>query len=111
MKIKRLTTGPSVPVTTFFCAILLSLTVFASLSAGTTDPIPIKESTTYSFNRTIVRKVQIALRNRGYYAGALDGYLGQAAGNSIERFQIDHSQKVIPLVDRTFLVSLGIASD
>lgn len=111
MKIKRLTTGFAFPVVPFFRAILLSLTVAVSLSAARADPIPIQESTTYSYNPTIVRKVQIALRNRGYSAGALDGYLGQATGNAIEKFQVDHHRKAVPLVDRTLLVSLGIASN
>lgn len=111
MKIKRLTTKLAFPAVSFFCWILLSLTVAVSLSAGSEAPVPINQSAAYSFNPAIVRKVQIVLRNRGYYAADLNGYLGQATGNAIQRFQIDHRQKVIPLVDRTLLVSLGITSE
>ena len=105
MRTKQLTAKLVFPVVTIFCAIFLNITAAASPSADS------EQQAAYSHNRTIIRKVQIALRNRGYYAGVLDGYLGQATGNSIERFQIDHSQKAIPLVDRTLLVSLAIASD
>jgi peptidoglycan hydrolase-like protein with peptidoglycan-binding domain len=64
-----------------------------------------------SFNPAIVRKVQIALRNRGYYHELIDGDLGQATGIAIQRFQIDHSIRVIPLLDPSLLVSLGIHSN
>ena len=105
MRTNQLTAKLVFPVVTIFCAIFLNVMAAASPSAGS------EQQAAYSHNRTIVRKVQIALRNRGYYAGALDGYLGQATGNSIERFQIDHSQKEILLADRTLLVSLGIMSE
>jgi peptidoglycan hydrolase-like protein with peptidoglycan-binding domain len=105
MRTKQLTAKLVFPVVTIFCTIFLNVIAAASPSAGS------EQQAAYSHNRTIVRKVQIALQSRGYYASALDGYLGQATGDSIEWFQIDHSQKVIPLVDRALLVSLGIASD
>lgn len=62
----------------------------------------------YNFEPAIVRKVQIALRNRGYYHGLLDGYLGESTGIAIQNFQIDHCIRVIPLLDPSLLVSLGI---
>jgi peptidoglycan hydrolase-like protein with peptidoglycan-binding domain len=55
-----------------------------------------------------VRKVQLALRSRGYYAGLIDGFIGQNTAIGIQRFQIDHDQKVIPVIDRSLLISLGI---
>jgi hypothetical protein len=62
-------------------------------------------------NPPIVRKVQVALRNRGYYAGVIDGFLGQYTATGIERFQVDRDQQVKPVIDRTLLTSLGIDHD
>jgi peptidoglycan hydrolase-like protein with peptidoglycan-binding domain len=59
----------------------------------------------------VVRKVQLALRNRGYYAGVIDGFLGQNTATGIERFQVDHEQPVKPVIDRSLLTSLGIDHD
>jgi len=68
-----------------------------------------ERSTAYPLNPAIVRRVQIALRNRGYYHGLVDGYLGEETGIAIQRFQIDHRIRVIPLLDPSLLVSLGIS--
>jgi peptidoglycan hydrolase-like protein with peptidoglycan-binding domain len=66
----------------------------------------------YHLNSNNVRKVQIALRERGYYAGVVDGYLGQDTSYGIQRFQVDHCpQRVKPVVVPPLLVSLGIASE
>ena len=55
-----------------------------------------------------VKKVQIALRDRGYYASAVDGFLGYNTDVAISRFQVDTCQRVKPIIDRSLLVSLGI---
>lgn len=73
--------------------------------------LPTEQSVTYHANHAIVRKVQITLRNRGYYHGLVDGYLGIATGIAIQKFQIDHSIRVIPLLDPSLLISLGIARE
>jgi peptidoglycan hydrolase-like protein with peptidoglycan-binding domain len=66
----------------------------------------------YHTNSRTVRKVQVALRDRGDYAGVVDGYLGQNTANGIQRFQVEHCpQRVKPIIDRSLLVSLGIAND
>lgn len=62
-------------------------------------------------NPKTVRKVQIALRDRGYYAGTVDGYLGEQTGIGIQCFEVDQCQRVKPVIDRPLLVSLGIASE
>jgi hypothetical protein len=62
----------------------------------------------YNFNPVIVRKVQIALRDRGYYHGLEDGSLGQAIGIAIQMYQIDQRIRVLPLLDPSLLISLGI---
>jgi Putative peptidoglycan binding domain len=73
--------------------------------------LPTEHSVGYHANPAIVRKVQIALRNRGYYYGLADGDLGQGTGIAIQRFQIDHGIRVIPLLDPSLLVGLGIARE
>jgi hypothetical protein len=72
---------------------------------------PTEHSVAYHANPVIVRKVQIALRNRGYYHDLVDGYLGEATGIAIQMFQIDHSIRVVPLLDPSLLVALGIARE
>ena len=72
---------------------------------------PTEQSVAYHAHPVIVRKVQIALRNLGYYHELVDGYLGQATGIAIQRYQIDHCIRVIPLLDPSLLISLGIARE
>jgi peptidoglycan hydrolase-like protein with peptidoglycan-binding domain len=75
-----------------------------------TPPAPLSHPIDRS-NSANVRKVQIALRERGYYAGVVDGYLGQDTAFAIQRFQVDHDLRAKPIVDRPLLVSLGIVND
>jgi peptidoglycan hydrolase-like protein with peptidoglycan-binding domain len=86
---------------TYFLLILVAI----SLAVRAEGQIP----AAYNFNRLIVRKVQIALRDRGCYHGLEDGFLGEATGNAIQLYQIDHGIRVIPLLDPSLLISLGIA--
>jgi hypothetical protein len=86
---------------------LLLIGVVISLAVCTEGQMP--PAGAYNFNRVIVRKVQIALRDRGYYHALEDGYLGQATGIAIQMYQIDHHIRVIPLLDPSLLISLGIA--
>ena len=88
----------------------LLIGVAISMGACCEEQVP-TQSHIYPPNPALVRKVQIALRTRGYYAGIEDGFLGQDTGIAIQRFQLDHDQNVIPVVDRSLLVSLGIRND
>src|SRR5260221_14686713 len=82
------------------------------LGACTSEQGPLSLSLPMDHSNTaIVRKVQIALRDRGYYAGGVDGFLGQDTAFGIQRFQVDQCQRVKPVVDRTLLVSLRLAND
>jgi len=72
--------------------------------------LPLKSRTVYPSDPAIVRRVQVALRNRGYYAGVVDGFLGQNTAIGIQRFQIDHNQRVIPVVNGPLLRGLAITS-
>lgn len=83
-----------------------------SLGACTGEEVPLPLSHPMGNNNSaIVRKVQVALRERGYYAGVVDGYLGQDTAFGIQRFQVDTCQRAKPIVDRPLLVSLGLAGD
>ena len=91
--------------------LVLLIEVAVSLGACSNEQIPPPVShAIYSPSPAIVRKVQIALRYRGYYAGVVDGFLGEETQIGIERFQLDHYLRVTPLIDRSLLVSLGIPS-
>jgi hypothetical protein len=91
---------------------LLLIGVAFSLAVCTEgQALPTEQSVVYHANPLIVRKVQVALRNRGYYHGLVDGNLGGATGIAIQRFQIDRSIRVIPLLDPSLLVALGIARE
>jgi peptidoglycan hydrolase-like protein with peptidoglycan-binding domain len=83
-----------------------------TLGACTSEQVPPTLSHAMDHSTShIVKEVQIALRDRGYYAGVVDGYLGQDTGYGIQRFQVDHGLRVKPTVDRPLLVSLGIVGD
>jgi peptidoglycan hydrolase-like protein with peptidoglycan-binding domain len=83
-----------------------------SLAACTGEQVPPPyPQAMYHTNPNTVRKVQIALRHRGYYAGVVDGFLGQDTSYGIQRFQVDQCQRVKPVIVPPLLVSLGIATD
>jgi peptidoglycan hydrolase-like protein with peptidoglycan-binding domain len=88
---------------------LIALPVFLAACSETELPYQTRLSYPSSTDSTIVRRVQIALQDRGYYRGLLDGFLGQDTANAIEMFQVDHCMRAIPVVDRPLLVSLGLA--
>jgi peptidoglycan hydrolase-like protein with peptidoglycan-binding domain len=83
-----------------------------SLGACTSQQVPpLLPHTMFNSSSQTVREVQIALRNRGYYAGVVDGWLGQYTGDGIQRFQVDHCQRAKPIINRPLRVALGIAND
>jgi hypothetical protein len=57
---------------------------------------------------SVVRQVQRALRQRGYYAGAVDGFMGEKTQIGIQMFEVDHCHRTVPLITRWVLISLGI---
>jgi putative peptidoglycan binding protein len=90
--------------------VLIGVIVF--LAACSEQPVPLVRSQGfYPTSPAAVRKVQIALRKRGYYAGVIDGFLGDSTTIGIQRLQVDRGQRVKPIVDRPLLVSLGITND
>jgi peptidoglycan hydrolase-like protein with peptidoglycan-binding domain len=102
MRVKQNITAKIIPL-------LVLLGVAVTLGACSVEQVPPSQTiTTYSSNAGIVRKVQRALRTRGYYTGRGDGFLGQNTALAIQRFQVDHDQIARPYIDRELLVSLGI---
>ena len=59
----------------------------------------------------VVKQVQLALRQRGYYAHGIDGFMGIYTQFAIQRFEVDHCQRTAPLITRRLLISLGIERD
>jgi peptidoglycan hydrolase-like protein with peptidoglycan-binding domain len=59
-------------------------------------------------SESAVRRVQLALRNLGYYAGAVDGFMGQKTQVAIAKFQVDHNLPVRARITHSLLVSLGM---
>jgi hypothetical protein len=91
--------------------ILLSIGAAVSLGACSSQvALPLHRQIMYYMpGAATVRKVQIALRDRGYYAASTDGFLGYNTDVAIRRFQVDTCQRVKPIIDRSLLVSLGLA--
>jgi hypothetical protein len=95
-----------VALTVFAFASLLAPDIASNLYAqqyGINSPAVL-----LSVRPPVVKQVQIALRHRGYYAGAVDGFVGEKTQIAIQRFQLDHCQRIAPLITRQLLVSLGI---
>jgi len=59
----------------------------------------------------VVKQVQLGLRQRGYYANAIAGFMGQDTREAIQRFEVDHCLRTAPLITRRLLISLGIERD
>ena len=57
----------------------------------------------------IIVNVQVALQEQGYYAGAIDGELGEQTRGALAAFQADHGLAVTSAVDRPTLQTLGLA--
>ena len=90
--------------------ILLSIGAAVSLGACSSQvALPLHPQIMYYMpGAATVKKVQIALRDRGYYASSGDGFLGYNTDVAISRFQVDTCQRVKPIIDRSLLVSIGI---
>ena len=90
--------------------ILLSIGAAVSLGACSSQvALPLHPQVMYYMPRgATLKKVQTALRDRGYYDASINGFLGYNTDIAISRFQVDTCQRVKPIVDRSLLVSLGI---
>jgi hypothetical protein len=57
----------------------------------------------------VIVNVQIALRDQGYYAGAVDGAIGPQTRAALAAFQADNGLAVTSAVDQPTLETLGVA--
>jgi peptidoglycan hydrolase-like protein with peptidoglycan-binding domain len=64
-----------------------------------------------SLNIPTVEQVQLALRQRGYYRGEIDGFMGENTQIAIQIFYVDHCHQAAPVITRWLLAQLGIGSD
>src|SRR5271165_1622466 len=69
------------------------------------------EAVRRSLRDPIVEQVQLALRRRGYYNGAITGFMGDKTQSAIELFQVCHCFAAAPLITRCVLAALGIGSE
>jgi peptidoglycan hydrolase-like protein with peptidoglycan-binding domain len=64
-----------------------------------------------SLSTPIVEQVQRALRQRGYYRGEIDGFMGDNTQIAIQMFYVDNCHRVAPVITRWLLARLGIGSE
>jgi hypothetical protein len=57
----------------------------------------------------VVVNVQVALRNQGYYAGAIDGNMGPQTRAALAAFQADNGLAITSAVDQPTLQTLDVA--
>ena len=97
------------------CVIRTLLLIGAVVSlAACSSQVPLRLYPQVMYNMPppeTVKKVQIALRDRGYYASSIDGFLGYNTDIAIRRFQVDTCRRVKPIIDHSLLVSLGLVRD
>ena len=90
-------------------ALLFTLVLAHSQSVVTNDRDEAKsksKSSEFLTSETAIRRVQLALRNLGYYAGDVDGFMGQKTQVAIAKFQVDHKLPVRARITHSLLVSL-----
>ena len=73
--------------------------------------LPLLPNVMYTSDASTVRAVQSALQQRHYYRAGIDGFFGQATGDAIQRFQMDHGLQVKPVISESLLSALGIANN
>ena len=57
----------------------------------------------------VIENVQLALRDQGYYPGAIDGLVGTQTRSALAAYQRDHGLVVTSAIDEPTLVTLGLA--
>jgi hypothetical protein len=57
--------------------------------------------------KELVRKVQLALEEDGYYVGSHSGNFGIETRMAVRRYRRDHGLPIIGKIDDTFLQALG----
>jgi len=89
---------------------LVGALALEACSAEKPEP-PLLPDVMYTNDARTVRAVQSALRQRHYYTAEVDGFFGQATGDAIQRFEMDHGLRVKPVISRSLLTALGMANN
>jgi peptidoglycan hydrolase-like protein with peptidoglycan-binding domain len=89
--------------------LLLGVVEPAQAGPRKTDKHMYPRSTTYESNgsRLLVRKVQRALAEDGYYVGSTGGEFGYETRAAIRRYRRDHGLPIVGKIDDLFLRTLG----
>jgi len=109
--LSALMTSPALALGNLSLAILITLGSGGNLYALGPEYGTSSAPVLLSQRDAVVKQVQLALRQRGYYAYAIDGFLGFHTQQAIQRFEVDHCQRTAPLITRRLLISLGIERD
>jgi len=95
--------------------LVLGICLVAAFALGActaeTPEAPLLPNVMYTSDASTVRAVQSALQQRHYYRAGIDGFFGQATGDAIQRFQMDHGLQVKPVISESLLSALGIANN
>jgi hypothetical protein len=59
----------------------------------------------------VVVNVQEALQDQGYYAGNIDGQLGQQTRDALGQYQKEHNLEMTSAIDEPTVQSLGLTSE
>jgi hypothetical protein len=59
----------------------------------------------------VVVNIQEALQDQGYYAGEIDGQLGQQTRDALAAYQRDHNLELSAAIDEPTVQSLGLANE
>jgi hypothetical protein len=59
----------------------------------------------------VVVNIQETLQDQGYYAGEIDGQLGQQTRDALAAYQRDHNLELTAAIDEATVQSLGLASE
>jgi peptidoglycan hydrolase-like protein with peptidoglycan-binding domain len=92
--------------------VVIALTAIEPVQAGrrsTDDGSYFPANATYDSHgrNRIVRKVQRALREDGYYVGDTEGNFCQETRIAVRRYRRDHGLPIVGKIDEEFLRTLG----
>jgi len=89
---------------------MLGLGQSASASRQVDEPLTLPDGFTYeSHGRDpIVRKVQLALEEDGYYVGDHSGQFGFETRWAVRRYRRDHGLPIVGKIDEQFLRTIGL---
>ena len=109
--LSALMTSPALALGNLSLAILITLGSGGNLYALGPEYGTSSAPVLLSQRDAVVKQVQLALQQRGYYAHAIDGFMGIYTQFAIQRFEVDHCVRTGPLITRRLLISLGIERD